>query len=110
MLNVLINYISPIFGLIGFINGNTFFMVIAIILNILPFITKAIYGQPYQLKFLFALLVIAFIVSKIFNLSIYKSLTIFLVFTNAILLVFFTLFYLVSKLLRRKINGTKFSL
>lgn len=97
MLNILINYISPILGLVGFINDNTFFMIIAIILNILPFITKALYGQPYQLKFLFALLVIAFITSKIFNLSIYKSLTIFFVFTNAILLVFLTLLYLVSK-------------
>lgn len=97
MLNLLINYISPILGLIGFINGNTFFMAIAVILNILPFITKAIYGQPYQLKFLFVLFIFAFIVSKIFNLSICKSLTIFLVFTNAILLIFFTLFNWIYK-------------
>ena len=88
MLNILINYVCPILGIIGFINNNVLLMTIAIILNIIPFITNALSGQPYQIKFLIILFIIAFIVSKLFDLTIYKSLTIFLVFTNAILLCF----------------------
>lgn len=97
MLNILINFVAPILGLIGFIYNYNVLMIIAIVLNIIPFIVKTISGQPYQIKFLIALLIMAFISSKLFDLSILQSLTIFLVFLNAILLFFTFIFFIIQK-------------
>ena len=102
MLNFLINYIAPIIGIIGFVNNNVPLMLIAIVLNIIPFFSQAILRQSYQIKFLIILFIIAFIVSKLFHLTIFKSLTIFMVFTNAILLCFTSLLFILGKLFRKK--------